>query len=423
MTGDSSVPHVGQPDRPEAWESVKLGDITDDLRVTYGISDRGLPAHQGVVRAGDIRDGRVTTDQPGCEGAASQRDTRAALSRGDLVIVLVRRAGDAALVTEEHEGWVATRGVGIIRTKEQHVTRWLRIWLRTPAARAWIERHVSAHVEPTLSIDVLKKMPVLLPPREQVEKLHKLVTLIEDKTRLNLGIAVDAVDLVDAHYVTWRRRRASWPTCAFGKVTRASTGGAVPIPASEDAIGAGAALVGPSDVLNARLPYLAGTERQALTTPSAVCEPRTILVATRPEGARAVLTLVPAVAGRSVLAVRPVIPSDRWWLLHELRFRSGELSRAAQGRQAREITKRAFSRLEAAWPAEDVRREFRRVAEPLHAVAQQMLDENRSLNETLVTLLRTVSSKARRLEGPRGGGKLRETVRVARYGVGIVNRA
>ncbi|MFW6721963.1 hypothetical protein ACHZ98_17740 [Streptomyces sp. MAR4 CNY-716] len=395
---------------------MKLGDITDDLRVTYGISDRGLPAHQGVVRAGDIRDGRVATDQPGCEGAASERDTRAALRRGDLVVVLVRRAGDAALVTEEHEGWVATRGVGIIRTKEQHVTRWLRIWLRTPPARAWIERHVSAHVEPTLSIDALKKMPVFLPPREQIEKLHKLVTLIEDKTRLNLGIAADAVDLVDAHYVTWRQHRASWPTCAFGTVMRASTGGAVPIPASGDSIGA--ALVGPSDVLNTRLPYLAGTERQALTTPGAICEPGTILVATRPEGARAVLTLVPAVAGRSVLAVRPVTPSDRWWLLHELRFRSEELSKSAQGRQAREITKRAFSRLEVAWPAADVRREFRRVAEPLHAVAQQMLDENRSLDETLVTLLRTVSSKTRRPEGPRGGGKPRETVRVARYGRG-----
>lgn len=396
MTGDSSVPHAGRPDRPEAWESVKLGDITDDLRVTYGISDRGLPAHQGVVRGGDIRDGRVRTDQPGCEGAVSERDTRAALSKGDLVIVLVGRVGDAALVTEEHEGWVATRGVGIIKTKAQHVTRWLRIWLRTPAARAWIERHVSAHVEPTLSIDALKKMPVLLPPRERMEKLDRLVTLIEDKTRLNLGIAADAVDLVDAHYVAWRRHRASWPTCAFGEVTRASTGGAVPIAASEDAVGA--ALVGPSDVLKTRLPYLAGTEGQALTTPSAICEPGTILVATRPEGGRAVLTLVPAVAGRSVLAVRPAIPSDRWWLLHELRFRSEELPKAAQGRQAREITKRAFSRLDVAWPAADVRREFRRVAEPLHAVAQQILDENRSLNETLVTLLRTVSSTTRRLE-------------------------
>jgi type I restriction enzyme S subunit len=394
---DSSVTHVGQPDGPEAWESVKLGDITNELRVTYGISDRGLPAHQGVVRAGDIRDGRVTTDQPGCEGAVSERDTRAVLRRGDLVIVLVRRVGDTALVTEEHEGWVATRGVGIIRTKEQHIIRWLRIWLRTPRAQAWIERHVSAHVEPTLSIDALKKMPVPIPPREQIEKVHELVTLIEDKTRLNLGIAADAVDLADAHYGTARRHRASWPTCAFGAVTRASTGRAVTASASEDGISA--TLVAPSDVLNSRLPYLADTERQALTTPSAICEPGTILVATRPEEARAVLTLLPAVAGRSVLAVRPAIPTDRWWLLHELRFRGEELSRAAQGRQAREITKRAFSRLDIAWPAADVRREFHRVAEPLHGVAQQMLDENRALNETLVTLLRAVSSGTSRLPG------------------------
>ncbi|MGC9499861.1 hypothetical protein [Streptomyces sp. WG7] len=413
MRDDLATHHIGQSERPEAWTTARLEDLAEDLFVTYGINDRGLPGHQGVVRAGDVRDGRITTDQPGCEGGVMQRNTRATLRRDDLVVVLVRRVGDAALVTEGHEGWMATRSVGIVRSKERHITRWLRIWLRTRRAQAWIQQHVSAHVEPTLSIDALRKMPVAVPPLERIEKLHELVTLIEDKTRLNLSIAADAVALADAHYATWNRYRTSWPTCEFGRVTRASTGRAAPSQAPENGVTCN--WVAPSDILNTRLPYLDGTERQGLAVPGDICEPGTILIATRPDGMRAAVTLRPVVAGRGVLSIHPGDPENSWWLLHELRLRSRELSRAAQGRQAREITKRAFSRLDVAWPADDVRREFHRVARPMHQVAQQRVAENASLNETLVTLLSALSPAADRLAG--STGPVADTGPAARTGV------
>ncbi|MEW2221661.1 hypothetical protein AB0939_20645 [Streptomyces sp. NPDC006990] len=382
---------------PEAWTTARLEDLAEDLYVTYGINDRDLPDHQGVVRAGDIHDGRVSTDQPGCENGFMPRGTRGILQRDDLVVVLVRRAGHAALVTEEHEGWAATRSVGIIRSKDWHITRWLRIWLSTPRAQAWIQQHVSAHVEPTLSIDALRKMPVAVPPLERIQTLHQLVTLIEDKKSLNLSIAADAVALADAHYATWQRHRTAWPTYAFGQVTRASTGRAVPSSAAEG--GPDCSWAAPSDILKARLPYLDSADRRGPAAPGDVCEPGTILIAARPDGLRAAVTLRPVVAGRGVLAVHPDEPENGWWLLHELRYRSLELSGAAQGRQAREITKRAFSRLDTAWPTDDVRQEFHRVAQPLHRVAQQRLAENASLDETLSALLSTFSSEAERLTG------------------------
>ncbi|MCQ4203534.1 hypothetical protein M4J06_001001 [Streptomyces coelicoflavus] len=391
-----TVANHSHPDRPTAWPTTSLEHLAKDLHVTYGISDRGLPDHQGVVRAGDIRDGRIGTDQPGCEGGGVFPETRATLKRDDLAVVLVRRVGEAALVTREHEGWMATRGVGIVRSENApHMARWLRIWLRTPRARAWIQQHVSAHVEPTLSIDALRKMPVAVPPREQIEKLHELVTLIEDKTRLNLSIAADAVALADAHFAILNRHRGSWPTCGLARVTRASSGRAAPSTPPEDGVDTGWAA--PSDILNARLPYLGSPGRRHLAAPSDVCEPGTILIATRPEGASAVVATRPVAAGRSVLAVRTGDePANRWWLLHEFRLRGRELSAVAQGRQAREITKRAFSRLEAAWPEDTVRQEFYRVAQPLHQVAQQRVEESVTLNEALMALLSALPAGADR---------------------------
>ncbi|MFP8959635.1 hypothetical protein ACLIYP_03530 [Streptomyces nanhaiensis] len=382
------------PGRFGPWKETTVGELADDL-LTYGVHDRDLPDHQGVIRAGDVRDGRVMANRPDGVATAITRKTRAVLKEGDLVVVLVRRVGDAALVTRQHAGWIATRSVGIVRAKDPRTTPWLRIWFRTPFAQSWIGRHVSAHVEPTLSLDALKKMQVWVPPREQIDKLCELVALIEAKTDLNRQIAAGAVAVADACHASWARHRASWTSCTFGTVARAVTGKSSPGASPEDSE-TDITWVAPADVLGTTMPYVGHAEHQGPAEPSAVCEPGTLLVASRPDGARTAITLVPAAPRRGVLAVRPADPEDRWWLLHELRSRSDEIPGIAQGRSAREITGRAFARLGVAWPGPDVRRQFHTVAEPLHARARAALDENRTLAELLDVLLRGVSSSTRR---------------------------
>ncbi|WP_406285006.1 hypothetical protein [Embleya sp. NBC_00896] len=379
-----------RPGRHHAWKMVTVADLAD-LKITYGTLDENLPDHQGIVRAGDIRDGRITTSQPGRIGAAGPKDTRAALQEGDLVVVLVRRVGDAALVTEQHKGWIATRAVGIVRSQDPDITHWLRIWFRTPAGQGWINQQVSAHVEPTLSLDALRKMRVAFPPPEQIRAIHELVTLIARKVELNHQIVATAIALADAHYATWTRQRESWTPTTFGKVTHARTGKSVP-PAFPDDGGVDVARVSPADIFKASLPYIDQTVRRECVDPGVVCEPGTILVAPRPGEARTAVALEPTAPCRGMLAVRPVDATDLWWLLHELRSRSIQLPEAAQGSHAREITRRAFSRLHVAWPGPDVRRQFFRVAKPLHDRARAALAENRSLNVLLDMLLRDISS-------------------------------
>ncbi|MEU8803196.1 hypothetical protein [Spirillospora sp. NPDC048819] len=111
-------------------------------------------------------------------------------------------------------------------------------------------------------------------------------------------------------------------------------------------------------------------------------------------GARAALTWLPTTPNRGVLAVRPSEPSDRWWLRHELRSRSRDLPKIAQGRQAREISRRALSHLELRWSDPEVRQRFQEVVEPLHGRAVLALEENQLLKELLDRVLRDVSSIA-----------------------------
>jgi hypothetical protein len=382
------------PEKRGLWRETTVGELADQL-LTYGVHDRDLPDHQGVIRAGDIRDGRVMADPADGVATAVAERTRAVLRAGDLVVVLVRRVGDAALVTGQHAGWVATRSVGIVRATDPRVAPWLKIWFGTPSAQSWIGRHVSAHVEPTLSLDALRKMRVWVPPREQIDKLCELVSLIEAKTNLNRQLAAGTVAVADACHASWTRHRASWTSRTFGAVARAVTGKSspgTPLESSDRDV----TWVAPADIFGAATPYVGQAEHRGPADPKVICEPGTLLVASRPEGARTAVTLVPAAPRRGILAVRPTNPEDRWWLLHELRSRSDEIPDIAQGRSAREITGRAFARLGVAWPDPDVRRRFHAAAEPLHARAQAALDENRALAELLDVLLRGISAGTRR---------------------------
>ncbi|TDE37746.1 hypothetical protein [Actinomadura sp. 6K520] len=378
----------------EGWQRKTVEEVAD-RKVTYGLQEHELPSGRGVIRAGDVRDGRIWASPPDPATPLDGRDSRAILAEGDLVVVLVRRVGDAALIDLRHTGWVTTRSVGILRARDHHITRWLKIWFQTPVARAWFDRHVSAHVEPTLSLDRLRAMEVVVPPPGQIATLSRLVELIQDKRDLNLRIAADTVALADAYRaMLTRRQRQSWTPSTFGAITSIMTGR--PGPPQAAVSGVATCRIAPADVLRADPPYIEGG-RETRAEPGDVCDPGTVLVASRLEGARAALTLSPTTPGRGVLAVRPSDPSDCWWLLHELRSRSEELSKIAQGRQKREISRRALSRLELPWPDPEVRRRFQEVVEPLHNRARAALEENRLLEELLDRVLRNVSSIAARI--------------------------
>lgn len=124
------------------------------------------------------------------------------------------------------------------------------------------------------------------------------------------------------------------------------------------------------------------------------------MVCTRPDGAHIAVTDRPAKPLRSVVAVRPIEDGDGWWLLHELRSRSGNITQMAQGRNVREISAGALKRLKVTWPGQFTRTEFHRVANPLHAVARPLLSKIATLHDLRDALLRDISAKAGVLREP-----------------------
>ncbi|MFE0183418.1 restriction endonuclease subunit S [Streptomyces olivaceus] len=388
-----------------AWQTTSINHerIHGRIYTTSGFLDEAAAAQTaGVVSSTLVQGGRILSPRANECRPSESPPSRAILREGDLAVVLVRRVGDSALVTPEHAGCTATRSIGIIRA-EPHIVRWLRIWLQTPTAKARIDEDVTAHVEPTISLDTLNRMLFPLPPPDVINAYHRAFGLIEEMTALYQETARKAVELADALHDDWASTSPPWETRPLAKVAKSKTGkgserSLPPLPA-EPTIDV-TDVVAPKDLYDLPAPHV---QRFRLSSPSSDGEahpPGTLLLSTRSDGAHIVVLSRPATPLRGVVAIRPGEDEDGWWLLHELRSRSSDIARLAQGQNGREISAGALKRLEVTWPDRFARTDFHAMADPLHAAARLLVAKIATLHTLRDALLRDISAKAGVLREP-----------------------
>ncbi|MEU2837142.1 hypothetical protein ABZ776_08580 [Streptomyces sp. NPDC007076] len=384
-----------------AWPttSIAIEQVRRDIYTTCGVvDDKASDQAPGLVGSEFVRDGRILSPRMNEYVSDGPPATRA-LRQGDLAVVLVRRVGESALVTSEHAGWPATRSIGIIRA-EPHIVRWLRIWLQTPTAKARIDEDVTAHVEPTISLDTLRRMLFPLPPPDVIAAYDRAFGLIEEMTSLYEKSARQAMALADALHDDWAAAEPSWETRVLAEVAKPKTGKGSESSLPPLPTGPTVDAIAPSDLFDLPVPHV---ERFRLLSPADAGQAHpsgTLMLSTRPDGAHIAVTRRPATALRSVVAVCPIDDTDSWWLLHELRSRSGEIMQTAQGRNAREISALALKRLKVTWPDQFTRTAFHRMAEPLHATARLLVSKIATLHNLRDALLRDISAKAGVLREP-----------------------
>ncbi|WP_240812919.1 hypothetical protein [Streptomyces sp. DASNCL29] len=388
-----------------AWQttSIKIERIRRRIYTTSGfLDDAAAEQTTGVVSSTFVQDGRILSPRTKKCGPGNSVPSRATLKEGDLAVVLVRRVGDSALVTAEHAGCTASRSIGIIRA-EPHIVRWLRIWLQTPTAKAHIDEDVTAHVEPTISLGTLHRMLFPLPPPDVVTAYHRAFGLIEGMTALYQETARKAVELADALHDDWASAIPPWETRPLAKVAKPKTGkgserSLPPLPAEPTTDVTD--VIAPRDLYDLPVPHV---QRFRLSSPANEGDahpPGTLMLSTRSDGAHIAVPSRPATPLRGVVAVRPHEDEDGWWLLHELRSRSGDITRLAQGQNGREISAGALKRLEVTWPDRCTRTDFHTMADPLHAMARLLVAKIATLHTLRDALLRDISAKAGVLREP-----------------------
>ncbi|MET8456591.1 hypothetical protein [Streptomyces parvulus] len=378
---------------PDGWDVGRLGDLPTAQVIGYGVTRPGAHTEAGVpmIRAADIQDGRLRGDEPRrIDPRVHEANRRSWLEIGDVVVILVGRVGEAAVVQAEFQHWNASRTVAVIRTREPGEAAWLNLWLGSPAVRAWCERQATGStLQRTLSVTALRKLPVPIPPAGLRAHLLRAVRLLEEKTATNARITECAMKLSEAHFAREASDGTPWPERPLASLVHLTAGKPRPRPDDEGTLSEpGTAFVAPADILQSTSPHLYATERRLPSGKEGrLCPPGSLLVASREDGVRAVMIHVPAAVGRNVLALEPESVSDAYWLLHEVCSRGAELVAATQGSAGRELSRKAFAAISVRWPSREVREQFARLAGRLHDRARIAENESERLRELRDRLL------------------------------------
>lgn len=189
------------------WTSVDLETLVESARgISYGIVQPGTPVPNGVpiIRVGDVRLEKINTASPLCVSKAIESAyTRTRLRGGELLITIVGTVGETAIVPDDLAGWNVARAIAVLPIKPEVGAYWVKLALRSPAARAQIQSRLNTTVQATLNLGDLAKLPILLPPQRDRERISRILGALDDKIELNRLMSETLEAMARAIFKDW----------------------------------------------------------------------------------------------------------------------------------------------------------------------------------------------------------------------------
>ncbi|WP_431728329.1 restriction endonuclease subunit S [Verrucosispora sp. TAA-831] len=173
---------------PQDWRVSTLGELVEDKGISYGIVQPGNHIAQGIpiVRVKDLKNGRIDTTDPmrvAPEVEAAYARTR--LSGGEVLLSLVGSVGESAVAPASLAGWNVARAIGVLRVNKSIPAQWLNLCLSTELAQHYIGMFLNTTVQATLNLKDVRRLPIVIPPTEDMKAITAVLTAVDDKIAVN----------------------------------------------------------------------------------------------------------------------------------------------------------------------------------------------------------------------------------------------
>jgi type I restriction enzyme S subunit len=189
------------------WPLVPLGELVDPTRgISYGIVQPGEHVADGVpiIRAGDLRGDRIDAGSPlRVSNSIESNYSRTRLRGGELVMSIVGTVGQTAIIDEQFVGWNTARAVAVIPVLPDIGAYWVRVALKTPAARERIYSRLNTTVQATLNLKDVAELPITLPPLPERQAIASVLSALDDKIELNTRMNETLDATARAIYKDW----------------------------------------------------------------------------------------------------------------------------------------------------------------------------------------------------------------------------
>jgi type I restriction enzyme S subunit len=175
---------------PIDWEVKNLEDLVYPERpISYGIVQTGVSIANGVpcIRVTDIVEGEIAkSDLITTSTKISQSYKRTILRKGDLVMALRGKIGSIAKIYNDLVGANLTRGVALISLKNDYYNNYIKQYISSSLSKGIFERRLNGSALQELSIGIVRKTPIPLPPTYIEQKaIAKVLCLMDEAIKTN----------------------------------------------------------------------------------------------------------------------------------------------------------------------------------------------------------------------------------------------
>lgn len=171
---------------------VKVSPLADIVRpdtiVTYGIVQAGdeFPGGVPYIRTGDLQGGAIRVDGlRHTDPAIAAKFNRSRVEEGEIVISIRATVGTTAIVPKELSGANLTQGTARIAPGDRVNRHYLLGFLRSEAAQSWIAKQLKGATFREITLERLRKLPVVVPPQDIQAEFANRVTCVEALQEMN----------------------------------------------------------------------------------------------------------------------------------------------------------------------------------------------------------------------------------------------
>lgn len=159
----SHLADAGVEEVPGDWDVITLGELLSaDRGISVGVMYPGDHVPDGVplIKAGDLN-GSIINPRPEfrISNLKHQEYRRTALSGGELLMTLVGKVGQCAVVPSTMAGWNAARAVAVMRLSDESETQFVQQCLLSRPLQHLMDVWCNTTVQATLNLKEIRQLP------------------------------------------------------------------------------------------------------------------------------------------------------------------------------------------------------------------------------------------------------------------------
>ena len=169
-----------------SWIVTKLSEITDVRDGTHD-SPKQKPMGKKLVTSKHLINGKVNHESAYfiSEEDFEKINQRSKVDQWDLLFAMIGTGtvGQLALISESSPDY-AIKNVGLIKTKDKNLAKWLYFYLQSPQAKNAIDGLISGSSQPYISLGSLRALDIEIPPLPEQKAIASVLSSLDDKIDL-----------------------------------------------------------------------------------------------------------------------------------------------------------------------------------------------------------------------------------------------